>query len=90
VEISFDPAKRKATLRERGLDFRDAAKVFEGETFTQPDDRFDYREERFVTYGMLDDRAVVVVWTERDGTRRVISMRHAHAEEVEHVRLGRS
>jgi uncharacterized protein len=90
VEISFDPDKRATTLAERGLGFADAGRVFDGETFTQPDLRFTYGEERHVTYGLLDGRAVAVVWTERNGGRRIISMRHAHAKEVEHVRLARS
>ena len=82
--------KRDETLRERGLDFADAGRVFEDETFTQPDLRFAYGEERHVTFGTLDGQAVVVVWTEREGTRRIISMRYAHARELRHVGLGRS
>lgn len=31
VRITFDPAKRDATLRDRGLDFADAAEVFAGD-----------------------------------------------------------
>ena len=61
----------------------DAARVFAGVHFTLVDDRKDYGEERFITFGELDDRSVVIVWTVRDGTRRIISMRHAHDEEVE-------
>jgi uncharacterized DUF497 family protein len=34
MEISFDPAKRDWTLRERGLDFLDAAEVFDGSSMT--------------------------------------------------------
>ena len=30
VRITFDPAKRERALRERGLDFRQAKKVFDG------------------------------------------------------------
>jgi uncharacterized DUF497 family protein len=32
MEVTFDPAKRDATLKERGLDFADAATIFGGET----------------------------------------------------------
>ena len=41
MEISFDPAKREKTLRERGLDFLDAPLVLEGLRLQQEDDRFD-------------------------------------------------
>jgi uncharacterized DUF497 family protein len=46
---TWDEAKRQATLRERGLDFADADRVFDGRAVTLPDDRRDYGEERFIT-----------------------------------------
>lgn len=88
MKLSYDPAKRAATLAERGLDFEDAPKLFAGPTYTAEDDRFDYGETRYITYGYVDDRAVVMVWTERGDSMRVISMRHAHEEEMSNVRLG--
>jgi uncharacterized protein len=41
MAITYDPAKRDWTLRERGLDFNDAAKVFAGLTIDIPDLRHD-------------------------------------------------
>jgi uncharacterized protein len=87
MEIEFDPAKRALTLKRRGLDFLDAPKVLAGRTYTQVDDRLDYGEERLITFGHLDGRAVVVVHVDREGLLRVISMRHAHKKEMDHVRL---
>lgn len=81
MEISFDPIKRALTLADRGLDFDDAAKVFDGPSFEFEDDRFAYPERRFSTIGLLDGRMVVVIWTEADGGRRVISMRKANERE---------
>ncbi|HQT90382.1 MAG TPA: BrnT family toxin [Acidiphilium sp.] len=83
MRITFDPAKRASTIQNRGIDFADAAKVFDGRHATAPDDRHDYGEARFITAGYLAGRMVVIVWTPRDGTRRVISMRYAHAQETE-------
>jgi uncharacterized DUF497 family protein len=82
MEITFDPAKREATLVHRRLDFADAAKVFAGPTFDAADDRFDYGEERIFTAGLLAGRVVVVVWTPTDLGRRIISMRHRHEREA--------
>ena len=82
MKISFDEAKRQLTLRERGLDFADAAKVFAGKFLEFVDDRFDYGEARFVAYGEVDGRMVAVVWTPREEGRRIISMRHVHDEEI--------
>lgn len=81
MEISFDPVKRIATLTRRGLDFADAGKVFAGLTYTRPDERFDYPEPRFQSYGLLDERLVTVVWVEVDGGRRIISMRKCNERE---------
>jgi uncharacterized protein len=81
MRITFDPAKRAWTLAERGLDFTDAAKVFSGPTFDEPDDRRDYGEPRIVIAGLLDGRLVIVVWTPRGDARHVISMRKANDRE---------
>ena len=69
MRISFDPAKRAEALRRRGLDFADARVVFQGPTFTFPDERYDYPEEHYVTAGLLADRMVIVVWTPSEDGR---------------------
>jgi uncharacterized protein len=90
MEIEYDPIKRDETLAERGLDFRDAPKVLEGAfQKTIADVRFDYGEDRMVTFGWLGELAVAVVWTDRGSKRRIISMRRMHDEEIEDVGLDR-
>ena len=79
--IEFDEEKRRQTLEHRGLDFADAASVFEGPRFTFRDDRENYGEDRFLTVGYLGGRLVIVVWTPRDEARRIISMRKCNARE---------
>jgi uncharacterized DUF497 family protein len=81
VRVTFDPAKRALTLQHRGLDFADAAKLFAGKHATVTDGRRDYGEARFITAGLINGRFVVLVWTPREGTRRIISMRYGHADE---------
>ena len=68
-------------MRHRGLDFGDAGSVFAGRTATVADLRRDYGEDRFITAGYLDGRCVVMVWTPRAGSRRIVSMRFTHADE---------
>ncbi|OYY66058.1 BrnT family toxin [Sphingomonas sp. 28-62-11] len=80
-EISFDAAKRRTTLLTRGLDFADAAKVFNGPVFEAEDTRFAYPEQRYSTIGLLDGRMIVIIWTETVTGRRVISMRKANDRE---------
>jgi uncharacterized DUF497 family protein len=89
---TWDERKRRKTLAERGLDFADADSLFAGTHFTLNDDRRDYGEPRLITAGYIEDRFVVIVWTPRGDARRIISMRHGHAEEeaLYQARLGRS
>ena len=51
MRITFDAPKREITLRERGLDFADAERVFAGAVVEREDDRFDYGEVRLVSVG---------------------------------------
>jgi len=81
VEITFDPAKRDATLAERGLDFADAAIVFEGVTLEVEDTRKDYGEKRVICYGHLAGRMVVVGYVPRGAVRHIFSMRKANERE---------
>jgi len=86
INITFDPVKRQSTLRERGLDFADAAEVFAKRHTVAEDTRFPYPEPRFISAGWLRDRMVVLVWTPTPGGRRVISMRYCLAKEEERWR----
>jgi len=83
VEIEFDRQKRNQTLINRGLDFARADEVFGSTAHIFEDQRRSYGERRFITLGFLDDRLVVVVWTERNAKRRIISMRKANEREIE-------
>ena len=85
MAIIYDPNKRLATLRDRGVDFERAAEVFDGDVLDWPDERFDYGELRIVTIGFLDGRMVVIVWTPRGDDRHIISMRKANAREQAHL-----
>ena len=77
MEFDWDEAKRKSNLRNHGIDFVGIEQVFEGATVTILDDRFDYGEERFVTFGLLDGRVVAIAHTETDEIIRIISVRKA-------------
>jgi uncharacterized DUF497 family protein len=86
MRVTCDPAKRQRTLRERGLDMNRGREVFAGLHLTRVDDRRNYGEARFVTVGWLDARLVVLVWTPRGTSRRIISMRHCHEREAKRIR----
>ena len=79
--IHFDPGKRLRILQERGLDFLDAEIFFAGPTLDFQDQRRDYGELRIVCFSFLLGRAVIVVYTQRNGYRHIISMRKANQRE---------
>ena len=51
--------------------------MFDGDIVTVEDNRYDYREQRFVTFGLLQGRVIAVVHTEREDCTRLISARKA-------------
>ena len=77
MRISFDPKKRDRTFKDRGLDFEDAALVFEGTTVEIEDLRRNYGEPRILCYGLLFGRIVVIGYTLRGATRHVLGPVHA-------------
>jgi uncharacterized protein len=81
MRVTFDPAKRAKTLAERGLDFEDAAVVFQGTTVELEDTRRNYGEIRIICYGLLSGRLVVIGYAPRGATRHVFSMRKANDRE---------
>jgi uncharacterized DUF497 family protein len=81
MRITFDPIKRVRTLADRGLDFEDAAIVFDGITVEVEDKRKNYGEPRIICYGLLSGRLVVIGYTPRGLTRHIFSMRKANDRE---------
>ena len=81
MRITYNYEKRLVTLKERGLDFEDAPQIFAGVHYTRVDERKDYGEIREISTGQLGEEVVIVVWTERDDSRRIISMRKADRDE---------
>ena len=81
MRFEWDEQKRIENLKKHGFDFDDAHLIFENETVTERDDRFDYSEERFYTFGILRGLVVVLSHTETDEVVRVISLRRAEKYE---------
>jgi len=73
---------RDHTLRDRGMDFLDASLLFEGLVVTFEDQRFDYGETRYQSFGHIHQRLVCVVWTPRGEARHIISMRKCNEREI--------
>jgi uncharacterized protein len=81
VRAEWDEAKREENLRKHGIDFVGVETLFEGVTATIEDERLDYGEQRFVTFGVMEAMVVAVVHTEQSDTIRIISIRKATKRE---------
>ena len=82
MQFTWSERKRAINLKEHGLDFIDAPKVFEGATYSFEDDRFAYGEQRFETLGLLAGVPVSIVHTEIQDEIRIISFRKATKREA--------
>ncbi len=89
MEFEWDEEKRQITLRERGIDFIDAAKIWDDPMRQERIDNRDYNgETRIQTIGRADFGILFVVYTERvyaDGQEviRIISVRKANKRDKE-------
>jgi uncharacterized protein len=71
--FEWDEDKRARNLAERGVDFADAALIFEGEVLEAEDRRSRYGEVRYRALGRLGSVYFMVVYTWRGNNRRLIS-----------------
>lgn len=82
MHLEWDEAKRRSNLEKHALDFRDARRILEGDLVEIPDDPRDHDEERVRAYGLLEGRAVLVVYAPLgEDSYRIISMRKATTNE---------
>lgn len=87
--IEFDPDKDAINRAKHEYGLAGAAAVFEGPFVEEVDDRYDYEETRYIAMGPvagMENRIFVVVYTWREGNRRVISFRKANEKEVRKYR----
>ncbi len=81
MEFDWDEAKSDRNLRLRNLGFDYASLVFAGPTIEKPDQRRAYGEVRVLAIGAVGSEILAVVYTDRDGIRRIISARKANRKE---------
>jgi len=81
MKFTWDEAKRQSNIKKHGIDFADVPPMFDSDVFTIEDTRFDYGETRYITFGLLSYRVIVVAHTDQDGVIRIISARKATKDE---------
>ncbi len=77
--FEWDEEKSPRNLAERGFEF--ACRIFEGDIIEQEDTRRDYGERRVIALGEVEGDVFAVVYTWREGRRRIISGRLANRNE---------
>lgn len=85
MKFEWDEDKSDATRRDRGFGFEDVAAAFlDADRFTIPDDRKDYGEDRWLTFGEIEGRLFAVAYTMRGEAIRIVSARKANKRERRH------
>ncbi len=74
MRYTWDDTKNRRNVILHGVAFEDAIRIFEGPTFEQVDDRFEYEETRIYAIGLVEGLEITVIYTDRgDDERRIIS-----------------
>lgn len=80
----WDDDKAERNVRNHGIEFAYAARVFQDPNqYEWVDDREDYGEERLNVIGLVNDLEILVTYTVRDHDVRLISARRALRHERE-------
>src|SRR4030095_8031059 len=66
MRYTWKPDKHRRNLKDHGIAFEDAVRIFEGPTVEQVDDRFDYDEVRMYAIGFVNGLENKQVFTHID------------------------
>jgi uncharacterized DUF497 family protein len=70
----WDEAKNRRNIKDHGIAFEDAKRIFESPTVERIDDRFEYGEVRVYAIGLVNGLEITVIYTDcGDDERRIIS-----------------
>ena len=85
MSIEWDEEKNQLNIRKHRISFEEAQNVFDDPNcFEIYDEAHSIDEDRFICIGDIGGFVlVVVVFTERDGTTRIVSARRADRDEEE-------
>lgn len=81
MKLAWDDIKNAANLRKHGVHLSQAPELFDAPTLEFDDRRRDYGERRVICYGVIEARVYCCIFTDRDDTRRIISLRKANKDE---------
>ena len=79
VLFEWDENKRSSVVARHGIDFEDAIQIFDGPVWETLSPR--PGEQRWLAIGVVNGIEIAVVYTVRNGCRRIITARRARAYE---------
>ncbi|WP_024540015.1 BrnT family toxin [Comamonas badia] len=82
MRIEYDAAKDVANQQKHGVSLALAKEIDWPSVYSFVDDRADYGEVREVGYTRINARLYSVVFVQRGGVMRIISLRKANSREV--------
>ena len=77
--FEWDEAKRLSNVKKHGIDFEDAVIALSGPRFDYPSSRSG--EERTVAICLFETKLIAVIYTMRESSCRIISVRAARINE---------
>ena len=81
MSFEWNDNKNEANIQRHGIDFHDAHLIFQHPMLVMTDTRKNYGEIRLVGLGILFEIVIVIIFTKRANTIRVISIRRANKNE---------
>jgi hypothetical protein len=81
LRIAFDPHKSEENFRKHGHRLEDF-RGFDRSPITISDERRDYQEPRWRSFGRIDGLGYMIAFTVREDELRLISFRRAHEKEM--------
>jgi len=73
MRVEWSERKRVSNLEDHGVDFKDAALIFEGAFLEAENKRSDYGEPRYPAFGRVGDDYLMIAYTWRHEARCIIS-----------------
>ncbi len=86
MEFEYDPSKSASNQEKHGIDF-DAAQALWADPRLIEAPALVADEPRFLAIGKIDGKHWTAVFARRDHRSRIISVRRARREEVEHYEI---
>lgn len=92
MKLEWDSNKNNSNIEKHGIDFSDLTKAFTLPMLKREDNRQDYGEKRWIALVELHEICIVIVYSVRKNTMRIISARKANKKErkIYHEKIGKN